>query len=609
MDSDDLGFLDIDQIFADQILSDDFLTEYSGGGSPSSGISDDGIFGCTDTGSLSPGLSNSTATSPTYSASLTSSDVASPREVHPVYSSPTYNNNQLPLGSDSAFSNGSLGSQFVQSAQCSPQPSAQTSLNSQAQTRQPVRRSSPPYSVKQVPVAKQNNGVEDLPMKKSRTPVREQRIHATESVQIIKVEPDCEIVAEKSTRLPMVTQANSKVLFKVEPTEFVSKPAPVAQIKIPDILTQACHSIGMDSRGQFYRRSEAQKKAEERKIKNRHSASVSRERKKRYLEDTEARNLNLVKENEQLKRINKELMDKIRILQSDLGAKGHQSQPKRKRIMASTACLSIVFGLVFMTMPYNADMNSNVSPTGMEDVHRGRRLFTTNDVANESQFWLDDLVTDLRENHAFNELMYRAHFGSADVKKLVQRKLYEEFKISVSPRRLQPSRFKGKLAIDSRTALKKSAKSSPNVQMCPNAPTQKMSEIHQSFKMWRTESEDINNIGEYNSTETGLVRVAPSKFWTHSELMESLSHTWRNDTYYVLSNSPLPIVAPAQMENENSARMTFVIPAESTTLVEDHIEMHEIVCNVVETKNLVLYRGAKIVVEQEDDDARIEIEV
>ena len=37
MDSDDLGFLDIDQIFADQILTDDFLTEYSGGGSPSSG--------------------------------------------------------------------------------------------------------------------------------------------------------------------------------------------------------------------------------------------------------------------------------------------------------------------------------------------------------------------------------------------------------------------------------------------------------------------------------------------------------------------------------------------------------------------------------------------
>ena len=156
--------------------------------------------------------------------------------------------------------------------------------------RQPVRRSAPPFSVKQVPVAKQNNGIEELPMKKSRTPVREQRIHATESVQIIKVEPDCEIVGEKSTRLPMVTQANSKVLFKVEPTEFVPNPVPVAQIKsekfsslisvfqkrysVPDILTQACHSIGMDSKGQFYRRSEAQKKAEERKIKNRHSASV-----------------------------------------------------------------------------------------------------------------------------------------------------------------------------------------------------------------------------------------------------------------------------------------------------------------------------------------------
>merc|ERR1712210_329782 len=178
MDSDDLGFLDIDQIFADQILSDDFLTEYSGGASsPSS-------------------------------------------------------------GSDSAFSNGSLGSQFVQNIQAP----AQRPLSNPVQPRPPIRRSAPPYSVKQVPVTvnKQNNGIEELPMKKTRTPVREQRIHATESVQIIKVEPDCEIVGEKSpqTRLPMVTQANSNVLFKVEPTEFVTKPvvAPVPQIKIPDIL-------------------------------------------------------------------------------------------------------------------------------------------------------------------------------------------------------------------------------------------------------------------------------------------------------------------------------------------------------------------------------------
>ena len=88
-------------------------------------------------------------------------------------------------------------------------------------------------------------------------------------------------------------------------------------------------------------------------------------------------------------------MEKIRILQSEAKS---GPQPKRKRIMASTACLSIVFGLVFMTMPYSPE---TVSTTGMDiqNVHRGRRLFSTNDVANESQFWLDDLVSDLRENH------------------------------------------------------------------------------------------------------------------------------------------------------------------------------------------------------------------
>ena len=106
-------------------------------------------------------------------------------------------------------------------------------------------------------------------------------------------------------------------------------------------------------------------------------------------------------------------MEKIRTLQSELGEK-NGPKPKRKRIMASTACLSIVFGLVFMTMPYNADMNRNVSPTGMDvkNVHNRGRLFTTNDVANESQFWLDDLVSDLRENHGKLIFIYKLYSNS-----------------------------------------------------------------------------------------------------------------------------------------------------------------------------------------------------
>ena len=111
-----------------------------------------------------------------------------------------------------------------------------------------------------------------------------------------------------------------------------------------------------------------------------------------------------------MKRINKELMEKIRTLQSELGSKSGPT-PKRKRIMASTACLSIVFGLVFMTMPYNGDMSGNISPTGMDvqNVHNRGRLFTTNDVANESQFWLDDLVSDLRENHGNSICIYKLY--------------------------------------------------------------------------------------------------------------------------------------------------------------------------------------------------------
>jgi len=43
-----------------------------------------------------------------------------------------------------------------------------------------------------------------------------------------------------------------------------------------DLLSQACHAhaIGMDSRGQIYKRTDAQIRAEQRKIKNRESASI-----------------------------------------------------------------------------------------------------------------------------------------------------------------------------------------------------------------------------------------------------------------------------------------------------------------------------------------------
>lgn len=600
MDSDDLGFLDLDQIFSDQLLPNDFLADYEGSSSPGSGsgsgLSDDGIFGCSD--GTSPNHSDST-TSPLYG---TQSTVFQPSQ--PVYhSTNSPNNTELGSTSDSLFTDrSSLGNQFVQNTiifedkEHLPRPQA--------------RRSAPPYSVQ--PIRQ-----EDIPLRKARTPVREQKIHATDLVQIIKVEPDCETLEPQSTRLPMVTQ--NKVILKVEPPEILhvehrSISPPSTQANRPDILTQACHSIGMDSKGQFYRRSEAQKKAEERKIKNRHSASVSRERKKRHLEDTECKNTVLVRENEQLKKINKELMDKIRILQSQAAQPRVQGPPRKKRLLASTACLSIVFGLVFMTLPYAP--KGPKGPTGMENVHNSRKLFMTDEVANTSEFWLDDLVNELRDNHAFNELMYRAHFGQAEIKKVVQRKLYEEFKIIISTRRMSAGRYRGKLELDSRTALrspkqKSSSKTQKNQNgpICP--PSQNKNAIHQTFSSWRTSQHDFVNLGENNSTETGLVRIAPSRSWTHAELMESLSQSLKNDSYYVLSNMHLPIWAPARMDNTAYPKMTFFFPAENSTLVDSEIEMHEIVCSVMHTKTLRLYRGAIIgaTVEQEDDDTRIEIEV
>jgi len=92
--------------------------------------------------------------------------------------------------------------------------------------------------------------------------------------------------------------------------------------------------------------------------------------------------------------------------------------------------------------------------------------------------------------------------------------------------------------------------------------------------------------------------------------LRSLGPSLMNNSYYLVSSAPLPIIAPIKQDNTSNPRITFVLPSEKSNFSNDILEMFQIECTVLDTKTIQLVRrGYNQFVEQEDEDTRIEIEV
>ena len=117
--------------------------------------------------------------------------------------------------------------------------------------------------------------------------------------------------------------------------------------------------------------------------------------------------------------------------------------------------------------------------------------------------------------------------------------------------------------------------------------------------------------------------------WSEDDLLRSLSATFKNDSYYLVSLSPLQFIMPANLNNTDSGpRMTvgkfrliitsyvifsnydviIVMPTSDTNLSNEHLDMIQIDCLVTGTKTLALSRPSETV-EQDDEEVRVEIEV
>jgi hypothetical protein len=580
--AEEYGFIDLDELFPDatpvDTLSFDQF-EYKPG----------------DSGSSDDGISN---TSPIYSPTQSQSSSSC---------TPPHNNNISPkdLTLESLLDNpmDTYTNKFVENimgeTRTIPKPTyrAVDPIRPVVNTR-PVSKRVSPYSM-----PPKRASIEDvsyvpttttMPLEKRlrKTPVKEQKIHATDKCQIVKIEPEtCESLSLETQEMLGVT--GNGVFVKVEPQVAINSPKTSYNhnVKVPemvvgngrDLLSQAmCHAIGMDSRGQIYKRTDAQIRAEQRKIKNRESASISRERKKRHLEETELRNKDLANENTRLRKKNKDLEEQIRKLQNELErATAMRSVGNRRIVVSSTALLSIAI-VGFLTYPqiplhnvYKRDVPTTQlsfpSPTGRKLMSVNEMTYTDLTENDLTDFWLDDVLHELRNNKGFTQILKLVQNGPIDIRRTVQRKLYEEFKISFRElRRSYPLKFprsRGppigiESAQDRSTGRPRLPPKSPKLenQMCE--PKVDGKEIHRMFDSWRsapTPSKTVENLTASN--ETGLIPGNPTpptpEMWTQAELLRSLGPSLKNNSYYVVSHTHLPIIAPMMQDNTSNPKMTF----------------------------------------------------
>merc|ERR1711892_79247 len=468
----------------------------------------------------------------------------------------------------------------------------------------PVRKvvRSAPYEVRKIEkpvkiIGHANN------VKRIKPPMKEQRIHSTPKCQIIKIEPQDE------TKL---IQQKSTVVVKVEPqpAPIVTQPYQAQNVfaRPNDIVSQAWNSSvvssGMDDRGRIIKRTQAQMKAEERKIRNRQSASQSRERKKQMAERMELDNKRMIIEHENQKARIVELENRVKYLEAEnkrILANWRRDQSKNVSVTAGALFSLAIVG--YLLTPLSTPISSSDLSTDLSIPHTGRKLMSFHYHQEEEEkalalrrerrdeielsatdYWLDDTLQGLRNNVDLVTMIKLASDGPVTIQRIIRRKLYEEFGIKIG--RVPDLRRRNAQLPSSATKLRlRMPQVPPRMRhgMCSNT-VENGDALHKVLESWKMPKEILE--------ETGLIK--PTQ-WIERDLLRSLS--------------PLQFIMPPDLNNTDSGpRMTVVMPTGDTNLSNEHLTMIQIDCVVTGTKSIALSRPLDHV-EHDEDEVRVEIEV
>ena len=180
---------------------------------------------------------------------------------------------------------------------------------------------------------------------------------------------------------------------------------------------------------------------------------------------------------------------------------------------------------------------------------------TTNEVGSpRADFWLDDVLTNLRANDDLNQMLKLAADGPNNIQRVIKRKLYEEFGIKVS--RIIPALRNRRVNDIPKLPARAQSRRSQTLPQAPKLLNQKCDRVSNGNKLhkvlgdWKMPKKLVKDQKSEPQNETGLIR--PRSAWQESDLLSSLSSTFKNDSYYLVSLHPLQFIVPPNLNNTNS---------------------------------------------------------
>ncbi|XP_076182946.1 bZIP_ATF6 domain-containing protein ATf6 isoform X1 [Ptiloglossa arizonensis] len=327
-------------------------------------------------------------------------------------------------------------------------------------------------------------------------------------------------------------------------------------------------------------------KRQQRMIKNRESACLSRKKKKEYVSSLEKQICELQHENKHLKMENTNLKQKLSALEDTMGT---GNKLRGMNLNANKKNVAILLGMIFM-VSLNVNSFSGILlqsnrlnmlpadvPVSSQYVRHGRKLLWTpkDQISEEDE-------ENIRKNTSIPQPMCPMHINQSESIRLdyeLRRWIggeSDQYNWTTSKKAKSDAKLLGEV-LSLPLAMQRKSKDKHKLKI--NLSRRSKSEIHRKTT---------------DSTISNAVEVFSPTLKEHASLFEALGR--RDDTFYVVWFSGEHLLLPASSKNSTGRpRMSLVLPAlpmnETFSTPANHITMMQIDCEVTNTQLLHLQQS------------------
>ncbi|KAK8748697.1 hypothetical protein OTU49_015952, partial [Cherax quadricarinatus] len=339
-------------------------------------------------------------------------------------------------------------------------------------------------------------------------------------------------------------------------------------------------------------------KRQQRMIKNRESASLSRKKKKEYLTALEGNITDLQKENQKLKEENSRLHQRITSLEA-VCASLRQSVSRSPSRKTTTALFALIFLFSLNLGPLTGVLLSSESKLNSLKtmMHGSKASSITSGFHQRSLLWSSDDISSTEDGRtpqlATNNSRTCPMYINATESLRLETELRGWFE-----NKFRPSKTDKKKEEKRRTSHPKTKEGrnrlTSHTHVIPETQERVVNEVWNALvppsqpptRLYRYIHPDVLQVDPSTSSEeeTAVMTTVPRL----SSFLEAIQR--RDDTYYVVSFSPDHLLVPATARNDSARpRMSLLMPTprpinESLAPPDAHIAMMQIDCEVIHTR-------------------------